>query len=153
MSAKSAGMSTTKPIDAIVQEITIDAPAEHVFEALVEPAARIKWWGRQDRFQTTDAQSDLRVGGRWMVSGTGMGRPFKVDGVYRIVERPRVVAFTWNPSWDEHAAETLVRFDLSEQNGVTTVRLTHSGFAAQSSRDAHQGWPQILGWLKAYAEA
>ena len=81
-----------------------------------------------------------------------MGRPFRVEGVYRIIERPRVLAFTWLPSWDEEATETLVRFDLHEQNGFTTVRLTHSGFAAEASRARHQGWPQILGWLKAYAE-
>lgn len=153
MSTKPATMSTPTPIDAIVQEITIEAVAERVFDALVDPTQRVKWWGREGRFQATSAQSDLRVGGHWMMSGTGMGRPFKVEGVYRIVERPRVVAFTWNPSWDEHATETLVRFDLSERNGMTTVRLTHSGFAAQGSRDAHQGWPQILAWLKAYTEA
>jgi hypothetical protein len=40
----------------------------------------------------------------------GMGRRFKVEGVDRIIERPR--------SWDEKATETLVRFDLHEQNGV-----------------------------------
>lgn len=153
MSTKSATTSTPTSSDVIVQEITIDAGAEPVFDALVDPAQRMKWWGREGRFQTTNAQSDLRVGGHWMMSGTGMGRPFKVEGIYRIVERPRVVAFTWNPSWDEHATETLVRFDLSEQNGITTVRLTHSGFATRASRDAHQGWPQILAWLKAYAEA
>lgn len=147
-----SAVSAAKPIDAIVQEIMIDAPIGHVFEALVDPAQRVKWWGQEGRFQTTNAESDLRVGGRWMMSGKGIGRPFKVEGIYRIVEPPRVVAFTWNPSWDEHATETLVRFDLTERDGFTTVRVTHSGFAAQSSRDAHQGWPQILGWLKAYAE-
>jgi len=68
------------------------------------------------------------------MSGMGMGRPFKVDGVYRIIERPRVLIFTWLPSWDEDATETLVRFDLDEQNGITTVRLTHSGFAKEDSR-------------------
>jgi uncharacterized protein YndB with AHSA1/START domain len=145
--------TTAPPVDSIVEEITINASAERVFEVLIDPAQRVKWWGRQGRFETTNAESDLRPGGRWMMSGTGMGRPFKVEGVYRIVDRPRVLAFTWNPSWDTNATETLVRFDLAEQNGVTSVRLTHSGFAAQASRDAHQGWPQILGWLKAYAEA
>jgi hypothetical protein len=50
------------------------------------------------------------------------------------------------------ATETLVRFDLHEQNGFTTVRLTHSGFATEGSRARHQGWPQILSWLKAYVE-
>lgn len=153
MSSKTSAVSAPTPVEAIVQEIAINAPAEQVFEALVDPAKRMKWWGREGRFQATNAQSDLRVGGHWMMSGIGMGHPFKVDGVYRIVERPQVIAFTWNPSWDEHATETLVRFDLSERNGVTTVRLTHSGFASQNSRDAHQGWPQILSWLKAYAEA
>ena len=144
--------TTTRSVDAIVQEITIKAPAARVFEALVDPAQRMKWWGKNGRFETTNAESDLRPGGRWLMSGMGMGRPFKVEGVYRIIQRPHVLAFTWVPSWDEGATETLVRFDLYEQNGFTTVRLTHSGFASESSRARHQGWPQILGWLKAYAE-
>ena len=144
--------TTTRSVDAIVQEITIKAPAARVFEALVDPAQRMKWWGKNGRFETTNAESDLRPGGRWLMSGMGVGRPFKVEGVYRIIQRPHVLAFTWLPSWDEGATETLVRFDLYEQNGFTTVRLTHSGFASESSRARHQGWPQILGWLKAYAE-
>ena len=144
--------TVTRSVEPIVQEITIEAPAARVFEALVDPAERVKWWGREGRFQATNAESDLRPGGRWLMSGVGMGRPFKVEGVYRIIQRPRVLAFTWLPSWDEEATETLVRFDLDEQNGFTTVRLSHSGFATESSRARHQGWPQILGWLKAYAE-
>ena len=144
--------TTTRSVDAIVQEITIKAPAARVFEALVDPAQRMKWWGKKGRFETTNAESDLRPGGRWLMSDMGMGRPFKVEGVYRIIQRPHVLAFTWLPSWDEEATETLVRFDLYEQNGFTTVRLTHSGFASESSRARHQGWPQILGRLKAYAE-
>ncbi len=144
--------TTTRSVDSIVQEITIKAPASRVFEALIDPAQRMKWWGKEGRFETTNVESDLRPGGRWLMSGMGMGRPFKVGGVYRIIERPRVLAFTWLPSWDEDATETLVRFDLDEQNGTTTVRLTHSGFAKEESRARHQGWPQILGWLKMYAE-
>jgi len=144
--------TTTRSVDAIVQEILIKASAARVFEALVDPTQRMKWWGQVGRFETTNAESDLRPGGRWLMRGMGMGRPFRVEGVYRIIERPRVLAFTWLPSWDEEATETLVRFDLHEQNGFTTVRLTHSGFAAEASRARHQGWPQILGWLKAYAE-
>ena len=144
--------TTTSSIDAIVQEVVIKATAARVFEALVDPTQRMKWWGQEGRFQTKNVESDLRPGGRWLMSGMGMGRPFRVEGVYRIIERPRVLAFTWLPSWDEEATESLVRFDLHEQNGFTTVRLTHSGFATEGSRARHQGWPQILGWLKAYAE-
>ncbi len=146
-------MSSTNTIDAIVVETTINASAERIFAALTDPAQRVKWWGLKGRFETTHMESDLRAGGCWMMSGTGMGgKPFKVQGVYRSIEPPRVLAFTWLPDWDEEATETLVRFDLQERDGVTTVRLTHSGFASEGSRTRHQGWPQILSWLKGYAE-
>jgi uncharacterized protein YndB with AHSA1/START domain len=143
---------STSGVDTIVAEITIEAPAERIFAALTDPAARMKWWGMKGRFETTNMESDLRPGGKWMMSGTGMGKPFKVSGAYTVIDRPRVLAFTWLPSWDEEATETLVRFDLNEKDGVTAVRLTHSGFATEGSRARHQGWPQILGWLQAYAE-
>jgi hypothetical protein len=45
-----------------------------------------------------------------------------------------------------------VRFDLEDANGVTTVRLTHSGLVSETSRESHKGWPQILAWLRAYVE-
>ena len=38
------------------------------------------------------------------------------------------------------------------ERGVTTVRLTHSGFKSEGSRSRHQGWPQILTWLRDFAE-
>ena len=146
-------MGPANTIDAIVEEITIAAPAARVFAALTDPAQRVAWWGLKGRFETKHMESDLRAGGRWMMSGIGMGgKPFEIRGVYRLIEPPRVLAFTWLPSWDEEATETLVRFDLTERDGVTAVRLTHSGFTSEGSRMRHQGWPQILGWLKGYAE-
>jgi uncharacterized protein YndB with AHSA1/START domain len=146
-------MNSASTIDAIVEEITIRAPAERIFEALVDPEQRQEWWGAEDRFQTEHMESDLRVGGRWVMSGIGMNRtPFTIHGVYRIVDRPRVLAFTWLPSWDANATETLVRFDLDEHAGITTVRLTHSGFRSEDSRTRHKGWPQILSWLQRYVK-
>jgi len=135
----------------IVQEIAINAPAERIFEALTNPEQRKQWWGSEGRFQTKHMESDLRVGGKWKMSGDGFGRPFTVTGEYRAIERPRLLAFTWLPSWQPNATETLVRFELSETNGVTTVRVTHSGLTAESF-EAHKGWPQILDWLRRFAE-
>jgi uncharacterized protein YndB with AHSA1/START domain len=147
-------MNTTVADGTIVGEIAIKASAARIFEALTDPEQRIKWWGLKGRFETAEVESDLRVGGRWAMRGTGMaGTPFRVSGEYRRIERPRVLAFTWLPSWDDEATETLVRFDLDEKDGVTTVRLTHSGFKTEGSRARHQGWPQILTWLQGYCEA
>jgi len=135
----------------IVEEITIKASAERVFEALTDPEQRTQWWGSEGRFQTTDVESDLRVGGRWKMSGIGFGRPFTITGEYRAIERPRLLAFSWLPSWQVDASETLVRFDLSEANGMTTVRVTHSGLTPEGV-EAHKGWAQILDWLRQFAE-
>jgi uncharacterized protein YndB with AHSA1/START domain len=137
--------------DAIVEEITIKAPAEPIFDALSDPEQRVKWWHVEGRFQTTHMESDLRPGGKWAMHGIGMnGKPFTVRGEYRTVERPRLLVFTWLPGWQEDATESLVRVDLEEQNGITTVRLTHSGLTTESSRNSHRGWPQVLALLQAY---
>ncbi len=139
--------------DAIVQEITIQATADRVFDALANPAERVKWWGAEGRFQAKEMESDLQPGGKWAMRGSGMGgRPFVIKGEYRKIERPHLLEFTWLPDWQEEALETVVRFDLTEKDGVTTVRLTHSGLTTEKARTSHQGWPQILGWLRAYSE-
>jgi uncharacterized protein YndB with AHSA1/START domain len=146
-------MNPTSVSDTIVQEITIKAPAERVFEALTNPDERLKWWGAEGRFQVTHMESDLRPGGKWVMRGIGMGgRPFTIAGEYRKIERPHLLEFTWLPDWYEDAAETLVQWNLEEKEGVTTVRLTHSGLASEIARSSHRGWPQILGWLQTYVE-
>src|SRR5262245_6898061 len=146
-------MNPTNIGDTIVQEITIKGSAKRIFEALTNPGQRVKWWGSQGRFQTTHMESDLRPGGKWMMRGTGMGgKAFRIVGEYRSIERPHVLVFTWLPDWHPNARESLVRFDLEEREGITTVRLTHSGLTPEGAR-AHKGWPDILGWLRAYVEA
>ena len=146
-------MSHSSVNDTIAEEITIKAPAERVFAALTSPEERVKWWGSEGRFKTTHMESDLRPEGKWLMRGIGVGgRPFTVQGIYREIQRPRVLAFTWLPSWQEDEVETLVRFDLEEKDGVTTVRLTHSGLTTESARSQHRGWPDILTWLRIYIE-
>jgi uncharacterized protein YndB with AHSA1/START domain len=147
-------MNPTIANDTVIQEVVIKAPAERIFEALTNPAQRTKWWGTEGRFQTTHMESDLRPGGKWMMRGNGIGgKPFTIRGEYRQIEPPRLLIFTWLPDWQEDAFETLVRFDLIENNGITAVRLTHSGLATESSRLSHKGWPQILAWLQGYCES
>jgi uncharacterized protein YndB with AHSA1/START domain len=139
--------------DSIVQEITISAPAERIFEALTNPAELVQWWRAEGRFQATNMESELQPKGRWVMQGIGMnGKPFTIRGTYREIVRPRLLAFTWLPDWQLDAVETLVRIELEEKNGVTTVRLTHSGLSTDQSRANHKGWPELLSSLRAYAQ-
>jgi uncharacterized protein YndB with AHSA1/START domain len=139
--------------DTIVQEITIHGTAERIFQALTNPEERLKWWGGSEgRFKLTAFESDLRPGGKWTMRAESYGRVVTITGEYREIEPPRRLVFTWLPDWYEDATESLVRWELEEQDGVTKVRLTHSGLVTEAARENHRGWPQILGWLKAYAE-
>jgi uncharacterized protein YndB with AHSA1/START domain len=46
-------MNPTDASDTIVQEITIKAPAERIFEALTNPDQRLKWWGAEGQYRGT----------------------------------------------------------------------------------------------------
>ena len=146
-------MNPASASDTIVQQITINGSANRIFHALIDPDQRVKWWGAEGRFQATHMESDLRPGGKWRMRGKGIGgKPFTVSGEYRQIEPPRLLVFTWLPDWQEDLVTSVVRIELEENNGVTTVRLTHSGLTSEPSRISHKGWPQILGWLRGYVE-
>lgn len=140
--------------DMIVQEVTINASAERIFEALTNPAELLKWWGSEGRFQAIQVQCDLRPGGRWLMVATGdckTGKSSRVSGEYREIDRPRLLTFTWVRE-EEDRVETLVRWDLDEVDGATTVRLTHSGLTSESLRARNNGWPLILDLLRNYLD-
>jgi len=138
--------------DTIVQEITIKSPAERIFEALINPDELAKWWVVAGRFEVTHMESDLRPGGKWRMRVMGGdGTESTVAGEYRRIDRPRLLVYTWIRD-EENTPETLVRWDLEEKDGVTTVRVTHSGLMSESLRARNDGWPLILNLLQAYGE-
>jgi uncharacterized protein YndB with AHSA1/START domain len=130
-----AAMNEIRADETVVQEITITAPAERISTALTDPAQAMQWWGAESRLQTTHMGSDLRPGSKCMMRGTGMGgKAFSVVGEYRSIARPRLLVVTWLPDWNANTRQSLVRFNLEEKGGVTTVRLTHSGLTSEAAR-------------------
>ena len=131
----------------IVKEITINAPVEKVFSALTDPQQLPKWWGHG----VDSWESDLCAGGRWISHGTfGDGSKFSVGGIYRIVQPPALVE-TMCQHWGEGAPETIFRYDLTEIDGKTHLRLTHAGFPNKQFRDDHStSWDQSLTGLVAF---
>ena len=137
---------------SIIAEITIQAPADRIFDALADPAQRLQWWARSGRFSPVSMDSDLRPGGNWVMHFEHDGTTATVAGEYVTIDPPRTLEFTWCPSWDPSGARTLVRFDLIEQNGTTMVRVRHSGLADDAARARHSGWPDLLAALRSYAQ-
>jgi uncharacterized protein YndB with AHSA1/START domain len=147
-------MSSASTSGSIVQEITIKASAERILKALTSPEERLKWWwSSEGKFKITHVESDLGSRGQMDDARRCLERKqLTIAGEYREIDRQRLLVSTWLPDWQQEATEPIVRWDLEEKNGVTTVRLTHSGFPSESSRATYRGWPQILGGLQAYIE-
>jgi uncharacterized protein YndB with AHSA1/START domain len=146
--------AATLSSDAIVEEVTINASAERIFDALTNPTELLKWWGCEGKFQAVRVECELRPGGRWLIVSEGNcagGKTSRVTGQYREIDRPRLLTFTWVRD-EEDGIETLVRWELDERQGVTTVRLTHSGLSTESLRARNDGWPLILSLLHGYVE-
>jgi uncharacterized protein YndB with AHSA1/START domain len=150
-SKRASDDDTVKQIeDTLVQEIQIKRPAEKIFEAMTNPNELVKWWRVEGKFRITRMESDFSVGGKWRMHLIGGGgTETVVSGEFREIERPHLVVFTWIR---EDAVETLVQWDLQEKDGVTTVRVTHSGLTTESLRRRNDGWPMILGLLQAHVE-
>jgi uncharacterized protein YndB with AHSA1/START domain len=141
--------------DTIVQEVTIKAPAERIFAALTKPAELLKWWSSPGKFKIVHAECDLQPGGKWILrvardSGSDACATM-VSGEYRTIEPPRLLTYTWIRE-NENYPETLVRWDLDEKDGFTTVRVTHSGLITEELRRRNDGWPLIVELLKNYID-
>jgi uncharacterized protein YndB with AHSA1/START domain len=86
--------------------------------------------------------------------GTAQGpKAFSIRGEYRVVDPPRVLEFTWQPDYHQAGPATIVRFELEENDGVTTVHLTHSGFTPEVPREQYRGWPWLMSLLQKHVES
>ena len=150
MEMLNAGRATTDQ-DSIVSEIYIAAPPERVFQALVDPAQILQWWGQAGVYVCQEYESDLRVGGRWRSAGTGLGGGgFKAGGEYLEIQPPSLLVYSWVASWTG-AFQTTIRWELEPKDQGTLLRIRHSGFAGQPEiAQSYRGWPRMLGWLEAF---
>ena len=100
----------------------IRADREAVFRAWTEPAAMREWFCPEGG-TVESAESDLRVGGRYRIA---MRMPHGLSvatGVYRQIEPPSRLVFTWR--WEEgegpKEGETVVTVELTEQGEATRL--------------------------------
>ena len=136
-------------------EIEIAAPPERVFRSLTDPTELGMWWGDDVMYRTYDWQVDLRVGGAWSTRARGAdGTETTVGGEYLDVDPPRLLVFTWRPSWDSFV-ETTVRCELTPTASGTRVKVTHTGFTdrATAAEGTGEGWKRVLEWVAEHLEA
>ena len=108
--------------DQILIEREFDAPKHLVYKAYTTPELVRRWW-HANRGEMTDAEIDLRVGGRWryaMLAGAGFEVAF--HGEFReIVPNERIVSTeVYEGAPDVEALDTAT---FTETEGRTTLRI------------------------------
>jgi uncharacterized protein YndB with AHSA1/START domain len=127
--------------------VEIAAAPDAVFKALTDPAELARWWGSPDLYQTHDWKVDLRPGGKWSCKARSAQGAGEVRGEVLAVEPPRLLEYTWEPSWEQYQ-QSIVRYTLEKVPGGTRLSLFHRGLASDASaRDHAEGWTRVLGWL------
>jgi uncharacterized protein YndB with AHSA1/START domain len=129
----------------------IKADPVTVFDAWTQ-ADQLKRWSCPEGMTVGDAEVDLRVGGRYrIVMKNDEGSTHTAYGVYREIERPRRLVYTW--SWEEDEdrgiGETLVTVEFTDLGGSTEVALTHELFPDAEAKASHEkGWTSCLNRLE-----
>jgi uncharacterized protein YndB with AHSA1/START domain len=124
-------------------ERLIAAPPELLFALWTEPAQLLRWWAPEG-YETSVHTLDTRPGGRWRTTLHRSGSPaLALSGVYRIVEPPTRLAFSW--AWEDdsgargHETEVMVTFEATP--GGTRLVLLQQRFESRQARDRHTaGW-------------
>jgi uncharacterized protein YndB with AHSA1/START domain len=131
--------------------ITVKAPPETVWKALVTPAQVKKY------MMGADVSSDWKVGSPLVYTGTYQGKPFEEKGVIKKIEPGKMLQATYfsTASGKEDKPENyhLVTWQLAAKDGGTEVSVTQDGVATEKGIAAsEQNWNGVLQGLKKTVE-
>ena len=128
--------------NVIEREIKINAKPETVFSFLTDPAKLRKWF-------VAEATTDPRPGGTYRLT---MSDPeYVASGKYVEVQPPTRLVFTWG--WEggnepTPVGATTVEITIKPDGPGTVLKLVHSGFSSDTSRESHgKGWAKYLNRL------
>jgi uncharacterized protein YndB with AHSA1/START domain len=132
-------------LDAVHLTRTFDAPRTVLWRMWTDPDEFAAWYG-PDGATVEVEEMDLRPGGRRLVvmevETPGGPRRMAFVGEFREVVEPRRLVYTESTAGHP---ETEVEVELHEEDGRTTVVLTHHGIPAGSPGAA--GWAMALDHL------
>ena len=131
--------------------VTVEAPRQRVWEALVDPEQVARWWGPAG-FTMPAAELDARVGGVYRFTmQPPEGEAFLVEGEFLVVEPPERLSYTFRydrPDPDDQ--ETVATLTLLEAGDATRIELVQGPFRTEARRELHDaGWSDTLDRLSA----
>ena len=126
-------------------ERTFDAPASKIWKAITDKDEMKKWYFDLKEFKP-EVGFEFRFPG-----GPDENRQYlHICKITEVIPNKKL-SYSWR--YEGYKGETLVTFELSEENGKTNVRLTHAGlesFGENNNPDLDRknfeaGWTDIIG--------
>lgn len=122
---------------AVVVRRTIAASAHDLFDAWLDPQALAEWM-RPGTIRRSEARTDPRVGGEYEVIMHGEKGPIPHRGVYKVIDRPRRLVFTWISPYA--GANSIVTVDFIAADSRTEVIVTHEQLPEGEIGAHTRGW-------------
>lgn len=124
---------------------SVAASPDRVFDAWTDATQLAAWWWPQLGGTTYDV--DARAGGRFRIHSPEIKAT--VSGVYRELDPPRRLVFTWN--WEdegeggaEPAVQDTVVVTFEREGRGTLVTVEHTSEAHVPEGGAEQGWNDVM---------
>jgi uncharacterized protein YndB with AHSA1/START domain len=144
-------MSNEEAVAEVRQHLA--AVPSRVFAAFADPAVVSRWLTPSPDVALQVVEFDFRVGGRYRFAYQVPGAPTMfVNGVYRRIEPPATIVFSWNiEPPDEHAGvRTEVTVTLTPRGMGTDLRIRHAQLDLPGACERHAaGWRGALDHLMA----
>lgn len=127
-----------------------EASPERVFDAWLN---REEWqaWIGPEGMNCDVPRLEPRVGGRYQITmRLTDGRVLPVGGIFRTIDRPRTLVFTWGLEGDA-SRESLLTLTFTRKGDKTELTLRQEGLGSAANRDSHvTGWNSALNKLELY---
>lgn len=138
-------MTTSDSGLTLTVERVIDAPAEPLFDAWLDPAS-MKRFLCPGEATVTKAFSDAFEGGQFEVFMDNGSENIRHSGIYQQIERPSRLVFTWESPVS--VDDSTVTLTFTPGTGGTHVKLTQTRFIGEDALESHRlGWTDILAKL------
>ena len=128
----------------------IKASPEQVFDAWTQ-SDELRKWSCPEGATVEDVSTDIRVGGSYRIQmKTGEGQMHTAVGVYKEIDPPSRLVYSWN--WEEvpDMPDSLVTVTFNPIGESTEVVVQHERFVDEKTATDHEmGWASCLSRLEA----
>lgn len=138
----------TSPETTLQLKRTFAAPRDRVFRAWTDANILAQWFAPSPEYTAVVPEFEFRVGGRYRFEMRHRGgNVHRVTGVYREIDAPAKLVFTWE---FDHTQESVVTIEFCELGPSSTeMILTHENLPSTEERDKHSyGWNGCLNQLE-----